>query len=393
MNRRHQPSIKRHDHHALYQAPTDIPSSTTLASSGSIPHSPSSQDLRRALSVSQYQYIPCNISPNTEMSASDEFATCCPRLIPYSAEAVHDAARDTFARTGRKPDFIIRNPGTEHITVDVGNDELGDLVYRPWDDTHGYWVSEEDDVPRIVKYFEKEEQYRACSGDPSNPYDCTAIAWPMNIDRKSQKAGVKSHVIGVAAKPSAHSLRQRKKTQLAPYTADKIKHNRQKAGKKTEADGVEDSKIIKNGDKKRKSDEDGDVEAVRKSSRLSNDRSVSGGAFREQSAVEGSATIVMEDKLATTVLYIKREHERVPTPLSPNCTLEELYDKIDLTWDLAGQSYYLVVTFPWKKRFSDMVLRRTLQDGWETLKENIRRAPCWEQGEACEIEALIQTVE
>lgn len=365
----------------------------------SIPHShapgitshlsPDTPSRKVDLSCSQQCAGPTDDSENGEHSAQEGAIE-----EEYDEKVIVSQAEAAFEMTGELPDFVVRHGGLWQQPVRIEDNEAGEIIFRTWgDEGLGYWVMEDEGVFKVVKYFDQEDEYRIFLGGHEN-YSESPIAWPLYSKSKSEKGTQQmiSRADGTKSEPDMKSrrLRDRKSTQLKPYTVDKIRHTRQKAGKVTKTSNVESALPSDTRHKrmKRRSTDSTDNVMPHEKRRLSQSSWPEAGFAN--SASRSTSIALPDDMLSKTVLYTRLEIESTPTALFLNGTPEGFFEKVDAAWSLDAQPYDLILTLPWKKQFEQMKLRRQLGDTWQNLLEDIRLAPCWKLGNKCEIDAVIR---
>ena len=320
--------------------------------------------------------------------SKDQSADTNEGLDPCSEKAVIEHAKYESSLTGVLPDFLDDDQGVGEIPVRIkdedGDDAGGRLLFRKWDQFgKGYWAIEEGGQFRVVKYSEKDDVWYTCGG-----YSEVPIAWPMQPKDTKATRGTMNRSRDTTTATS-RAMRDRKPTQIQPYTEEKQKFKRQKVGKKTSGEEALMDNTLE--DKTTRTSDGSTSHLDRKGVTRSVSDEKPGSVSSRQMSMDTTAEVVSTaEMVAKTILYIRQSDEDVPVPLSINCTQDEFFEKLDVAWDLAGEAYHLVLSFPWKEKFaSRMALKRQIPDTWKTLLDNISSAPCWSESKPCDIEAVI----
>lgn len=299
--------------------------------------------------------------------------------------------------------------GIDTQTVNIEGDKLADLEFEFWDKNSGkgFWTLELGGMRYVVKYFanggtKRGPNYRAWIPGEKG-FENDAIAHPRKVQdsisfepKKSPRRIQRPSSIAASdyedwdeadTKPT-RSLRDRSRSQLMPYTAEKAHHKRAMQG--IAKRGVNDFDFFPpNGMAGRIFKEHISVKKRRTSSR-SDSLSGTQGAVAEKTIQE------------KTVFYTKLSTETNQASeivcLRDTLTIEALFTEIrEACKRELGDSQIakLSVTFPWLETNDTISVREDRLVSFNRLLEEIHRAPCWKQGVGAEclvnIVAIVST--
>jgi hypothetical protein len=308
-------------------------------------------------------------------------------------------ARDKY--THKDPEFVINYPSVETRTVELENDDLGELVFQYWDERRrkGFWTLDLGNQQKyIVKHFNK--GYYAWLG-PDVKFEEDPIAWqkgrsPKETSKKSPTGGAEGRGSSTVENEDwdaseddatpARALRQRSRSQIMPYTAEKINHKRALQGKP-----------------KRKEDFDYDAFQPPRSTARQISLEHTGIKKRRTSSKSDTCTLTLSHTRQEATQETINKHTRLNTRLTAALTglsevvyledaltVDALFAEVSQAWHskMTGDSEVkLAVNFPWlgeNDTNSTLSVRQDRPRSFDRMLEMINKAPCWTESSDAE---------